>query len=68
MAAFPIGIDLGRFSAALKTESVTQRISALQERFNGKIVLLGVDRLDIIKGIPQKLLAFEKFLEDNPSR
>lgn len=28
--------------------------------------MLGVDRLDMIKGIPQKLLAFEKFLEENP--
>jgi trehalose 6-phosphate synthase/phosphatase len=27
--------------------------------------MLGVDRLDIIKGIPQKLLAFEKFLDEN---
>ena len=29
-------------------------------------VILGVDRLDMIKGIPQKILAFEKFLEENP--
>lgn len=29
-------------------------------------VMLGVDRLDMIKGIPQKLVAFEKFLEENP--
>ena len=29
--------------------------------------MLGVDRLDMIKGIPQKILAFEKFLEENPS-
>lgn len=29
-------------------------------------VMLGVDRLDMIKGIPQKLLAFEMFLEKNP--
>ena len=28
-------------------------------------VMLGVDRLDIIKGIPKKLLAFEKFLDEN---
>lgn len=28
-------------------------------------VMLGVDRLDMIKGIPQKILAFEKFLEEN---
>jgi trehalose 6-phosphate synthase/phosphatase len=30
-------------------------------------VMLGVDRLDMIKGIPQKILAFEKFLEENPA-
>ncbi|KAE8690485.1 Alpha,alpha-trehalose-phosphate synthase 1 [Hibiscus syriacus] len=29
-------------------------------------VMLGVDRLDMIKGIPQKILAFEKFLDENP--
>uniref|UniRef100_A0A061SCE1 Trehalose-phosphate synthase 1 n=1 Tax=Tetraselmis sp. GSL018 TaxID=582737 RepID=A0A061SCE1_9CHLO len=28
--------------------------------------MLGVDRLDMIKGIPQKLLAYEKFLEEHP--
>jgi hypothetical protein len=28
--------------------------------------MLGVDRLDMIKGIPQKLLAFEKFLYEHP--
>ena len=28
--------------------------------------MLGVDRLDMIKGIPQKLLAFEKFLHEHP--
>ena len=28
--------------------------------------MLGVDRLDMIKGIPQRLLAFEKFLEEHP--
>ena len=28
-------------------------------------MILGVDRLDTIKGIPQKYQAFEKFLEEN---
>jgi trehalose 6-phosphate synthase/phosphatase len=28
--------------------------------------MLGVDQLDMIKGILQKILAFEKFLEENP--
>ena len=30
-------------------------------------VLIGVDRLDYIKGMPHKLLAFELFLARNPS-
>ena len=29
-------------------------------------IMLGVDRLDMVKGIPQKLLAYEKFLEEHP--
>lgn len=35
-------------------------------RYAGRKVMLGVDRLDMIKGIPQKLLAFEKFLHEHP--
>ncbi|KAL1313688.1 hypothetical protein AAHE18_16G130500 [Arachis hypogaea] len=37
----------------------------LKERFSGRKVMLGVDHFDMIKGIPQKILAFEKFLEEN---
>eukprot|EP00271_Cylindrocystis_brebissonii_P011686 TRINITY_DN29599_c0_g1_i1.p1 TRINITY_DN29599_c0_g1~~TRINITY_DN29599_c0_g1_i1.p1 ORF type:complete len:1058 (+),score=166.06 TRINITY_DN29599_c0_g1_i1:961-4134(+) len=65
VAAFPIGIDPDRFIQALETDAVTSHMSELQGRFAGRKVMLGVDRLDMIKGIPQKLLAFEKFLEEN---
>ncbi|OUS42733.1 glycosyltransferase family 20-domain-containing protein [Ostreococcus tauri] len=66
VAAFPIGIDPSRFTAALRTDQVQDHIKELQERFRGRKVMLGVDRLDMIKGIPHKLLAFEKFLIENP--
>ncbi|KAH1222952.1 Alpha,alpha-trehalose-phosphate synthase [UDP-forming] 1 [Glycine max] len=66
VAAFPIGIDSERFIRALDLPQVKDHIKKLQERFNGRKVMLGVDRLDMIKGIPQKILAFEKFLEENP--
>ncbi|XP_058779486.1 alpha,alpha-trehalose-phosphate synthase [UDP-forming] 1 [Vicia villosa] len=65
VAAFPIGIDSDRFIRALGSSDVQGPIKDLQERFKGRKVMLGVDRLDMIKGIPQKLLAFEKFLEEN---
>ncbi|CAM6105282.1 unnamed protein product [Calypogeia fissa] len=66
VAAFPIGIDPERFIEALETDVVKSHIQELRARFAGRKVMLGVDRLDMIKGIPQKLLAFEKFLEENP--
>nr|GMC70285.1 alpha,alpha-trehalose-phosphate synthase [UDP-forming] 1 [Ipomoea batatas] len=65
VAAFPIGIDSDRFIRALETQDVQNNIKELQDRFAGRKVMLGVDRLDMIKGIPQKILAFEKFLEEN---
>ncbi|XP_027354182.1 alpha,alpha-trehalose-phosphate synthase [UDP-forming] 1-like isoform X2 [Abrus precatorius] len=65
VAAFPIGIDSERFIRALDLPPVQDHIKELQERFKGRKVMLGVDRLDMIKGIPQKILAFEKFLEEN---
>ncbi|KAJ4981301.1 hypothetical protein NE237_032138 [Protea cynaroides] len=65
VAAFPIGIDSERFIRALELPQVQDHVRELKERFAGRKVMLGVDRLDMIKGIPQKILAFEKFLEEN---
>ncbi|CAM8988082.1 unnamed protein product [Rhodiola kirilowii] len=66
VAAFPIGIDAERFTRALELPQVQEHMKELKERFAGRKLMLGVDRLDMIKGIPQKLLAFEEFLEKNP--
>ena len=38
-------------------------IRSMRDKFDGVKVIVGVDRLDCIKGIPQKLLAFDRFLE-----
>ncbi|CAH8381179.1 unnamed protein product [Eruca vesicaria subsp. sativa] len=66
VAVFPIGIDPNRFIKACELPEVRQQMTELKERFAGKKVILGVDRLDMIKGIPHKYLGFEKFLEENP--
>src|SRR4029077_2435940 len=36
--------------------------------YEGQRLILGVERLDYTKGIPQKLQAFEQFLEQDPER
>lgn len=43
-----------------------KRIKQLENRFGGVKVIVGVDRLDYIKGVPQKLHALELFLSQHP--
>jgi hypothetical protein len=50
----------------LKKDSVKKRIEQLEHRFGGVKVIVGVDRLDYIKGVPQKLYALELFLTQHP--
>jgi trehalose-6-phosphate synthase len=63
IGTFPIGIAPENFINALKKPITAIRMRELEATFNGKKVLLGIDRLDYIKGIPLKLLAFERFLQ-----
>jgi trehalose 6-phosphate synthase/phosphatase len=55
VGAFPLGIDFELFD--LRARNVLR-----QPRREGKVVL-GVDRLDYTKGIPQRIRAFERLLE-----
>ncbi|GIL79684.1 hypothetical protein Vretifemale_8975 [Volvox reticuliferus] len=66
VGTFPIGIDPERFTRALESEEVQSQTAKLLNRYAGRKIMLGVDRLDMVKGIPQKLLAYEKFLEEHP--
>ncbi|KZT18134.1 glycosyltransferase family 20 protein [Neolentinus lepideus HHB14362 ss-1] len=63
---FPIGIEPDSFIQNLKKDTVQQRIAQLQQRFGDVKVVVGVDRLDYIKGVPQKLHAMELFLTQHP--
>ncbi|KAI0496958.1 hypothetical protein KFK09_023284 [Dendrobium nobile] len=59
----PVGIHMGQLQSALALPDKDWRISQLQQQFAGKMVLLGVDDMDIFKGINLKLLAFEQMLK-----
>jgi len=66
VGAFPIGIDPEKFTEGLKRPQVQERIQQLQEKFKGVKLIIGVDRLDYIKGVPQKLHTLQYFLETHP--
>jgi trehalose-6-phosphate synthase len=63
LGVFPIGIDPEFFTKLLMTkQSVLNRREELARKFKGKKIILGVDRVDYIKGMPHKLLAMERLL------
>jgi trehalose 6-phosphate synthase/phosphatase len=64
----PIGIDTLGFQELLADPETARLLSELDEQYAGRKLILGVERLDYTKGIPQKLAAFERLLERDPSR
>jgi trehalose 6-phosphate synthase len=66
VGVFPIGIDPEKFVDGLKKKEVQERVEALSRKFEGVKMIVGVDRLDYIKGVPQKLEAIEAFLTQHP--
>jgi len=64
----PIGIDVEGFRAVLADPETARLLADLESQYAGRRLVLGVERLDYTKGIPQRLAAFERFLELDPSR
>ncbi|NLH16669.1 MAG: bifunctional alpha,alpha-trehalose-phosphate synthase (UDP-forming)/trehalose-phosphatase [Phycisphaerae bacterium] len=63
---FPLGIDYRRFQDALHSPSVMAERENLQKILGGKKLIFSVDRLDYTKGLLERLLGFEYFLEAYP--
>jgi trehalose 6-phosphate synthase/phosphatase len=65
LGVFPMGIDAETFIALAEDPAVQAGAKAL--RGDGTVKLLvGVDRLDYTKGIPRRLLSYEKMLQNHP--
>jgi trehalose 6-phosphate synthase/phosphatase len=63
---FPIGIDFDSFEKGAMSDGVTRRSQELRARFRDCQLILGVDRLDYSKGIPERLRAYRDALERHP--
>lgn len=60
---FPLPIDAAAFAVEIEE---TAEIAGLREQLGDKRLLLGVDRLDYSKGIPERLDAYERMLDRTP--
>ena len=63
---FPIGIDFQLFAEAASSREVEEAAWYLHENLPKRQLVLGVDRLDYTKGIPERFWAFERLLEKHP--
>lgn len=67
VGVFPIGINAEATSeAAFGSSEVDAKLAALRQQYAGRKIIVGRDRLDSVRGVAQKLQAFEIFLQRHP--
>ena len=58
----PIGIPVNELQALSLDPDVGREVERIRSMMNHRRIVLGVDRLDYTKGIPERLAAFERLL------
>ena len=66
MDVFPMGVDAASFAEVATRGEVVKQVRAYRAGAPLVRIMLGIDRLDYTKGIPQRLLAFSHLLEARP--
>ena len=65
LGVFPMGIDAASFRSLAEDPAVQAEVAALRADESVRLIV-GVDRLDYTKGIPRRLLSYEKLLQTHP--
>lgn len=65
---FPISVDFEHIMEESQNETVLTEMDNLKNRLglDDEIIGIGLDRVDYTKGIPDRLKAFDRFLQKNP--
>ena len=68
MQPFPISVDFDSISEQASTDDVETEMEKLRRELDldGKILGIGMDRMDYTKGIPERLQALDRLFEENP--
>ena len=68
LGAHPVGTDIKRIEKGLAHPRVRVRLEQIRREFAGRKLVLSVERLDYTKGTLEKLLAFERLLDEQPEQ
>ncbi|MGH2897869.1 MAG: alpha,alpha-trehalose-phosphate synthase (UDP-forming), partial [Solirubrobacteraceae bacterium] len=66
LGIFPMGIDAAGFAERAKNRAVTSAVLEMRGKVPHERLVLGIDRLDYTKGIPRRLIAFQRLLHQHP--
>lgn len=66
--AYPIGIDFAHFTAQGETAEARQTAQRVLSSTRHRTAMIGVDRLDYSKGLPERLDGISRFFDNNPLR
>ncbi len=63
---FPIGIDVAGFAALAESKEAQLHYRRMLQGLGKRVQMLGVDRLDYTKGLPERFRAYEELLRRYP--
>ncbi|MGF7148763.1 trehalose 6-phosphate synthase [Sphingomonas zeicaulis] len=66
MIANPIGIDAEDFTALAASPRARLSFRQMRDSAVGRDMIVGVDRLDYSKGLEERFLGYERFLQEHP--
>lgn len=66
--AYPIGIDFDHFTAQGQTGEARQTAQRVLSSTRRRTAMIGVDRLDYSKGLPERLDGISRFFDNHPDR
>jgi len=62
----PVGIHVGRLESVLNLPCTSAKVKEIKDRFRDKKLIVGIDDMDLFKGISLKMLALEHLLQQKP--
>lgn len=63
---YPIGIETDSIPEFMQRGQASSDFQRMRESLNDRKLLIGVDRLDYSKGLPQRFQAYERLLRNHP--
>jgi len=66
VGVFPVGVETQAFSRLARRAIESSFVREVLDSLSGRAMIIGVDRLDYTKGIPERMDAYERFLTNFP--